>query len=147
MAPTKRRYKALPLFASPLEEHLEHHQVHEYDSHEHESHSGKEPTLGEGEVTTEIHQTRLAFPRMPTFRQREEASSIELFYDLFFVANLSSFTSVHSIDDTTSMPIIASLHSNAEVLTTRQRLNPTSASFRSSGSTGYKSPFMTSVSV
>ncbi|KAI4193378.1 MAG: hypothetical protein LQ350_008348 [Teloschistes chrysophthalmus] len=35
----------------------------------------------------------------PAFRQREEASSIELFYDLFFVANLTSFTTVHAIDD------------------------------------------------
>lgn len=35
----------------------------------------------------------------PAFREREEASSIELFYDLFFVANLTSFTTVHAIDD------------------------------------------------
>ncbi|KAL8814075.1 MAG: hypothetical protein Q9223_006675 [Gallowayella weberi] len=35
----------------------------------------------------------------PTFRSREEASSIELFYDLFFVANLTSFTNIHPIDD------------------------------------------------
>ena len=42
---------------------------------------------------------------MPTFREREEASSIELFYDLFFVANLSSFTTNHSIDDAKSMSL------------------------------------------
>lgn len=35
----------------------------------------------------------------PAFRERKEASSIELFYDLFFVANLTSFTTVHAIDD------------------------------------------------
>ncbi|KAL8804118.1 MAG: hypothetical protein Q9182_002751 [Xanthomendoza sp. 2 TL-2023] len=35
----------------------------------------------------------------PTFRTRDEASSIELFYDLFFVANLTSFTNIHPIDD------------------------------------------------
>lgn len=35
----------------------------------------------------------------PAFREREEASSIKLFYDLFFVANLTSFTTVHAIDD------------------------------------------------
>ncbi|KAH0559892.1 hypothetical protein GP486_003589 [Trichoglossum hirsutum] len=33
------------------------------------------------------------------FSQREEASKIELFYDLFFVANLTTFTSVHEIND------------------------------------------------
>ncbi|KAL8717240.1 MAG: hypothetical protein Q9225_005493 [Loekoesia sp. 1 TL-2023] len=35
----------------------------------------------------------------PAFPKREEARSIELFYDLFFVANLTSFTTVHPIDD------------------------------------------------
>lgn len=147
MATTKRRYKALPLFASPLEEHLEHYQGHEYDSDEQRSHSGAELTLGKGGATTEAHQTRPDLYRMPMFREREEASSMELFYDLFFVANLSSFTGVHSIDDVTSMPTITSSHLNPQVLTTRQRLNPTSASSRSSGSTGCKLPFMTYVSV
>ncbi|KAI9858825.1 MAG: hypothetical protein M1813_007292 [Trichoglossum hirsutum] len=33
------------------------------------------------------------------FSQREEASKIELFYDLFFVANLTTFTAVHEIND------------------------------------------------
>lgn len=35
----------------------------------------------------------------PKFRVHHEASSIELFYDLFFVANLATFTSNHPIDD------------------------------------------------
>ncbi len=33
------------------------------------------------------------------FSQRHEASSIELFFDLFFVANLATFTAYHSISD------------------------------------------------
>lgn len=33
------------------------------------------------------------------FCQRHEASSIELFFDLFFVANLATFTAYHSIND------------------------------------------------
>jgi hypothetical protein len=33
------------------------------------------------------------------FRQRHEADTIELFFDLFFVANLATFTAYHSILD------------------------------------------------
>ncbi|TVY43268.1 hypothetical protein LSUB1_G000922 [Lachnellula subtilissima] len=34
----------------------------------------------------------------PEFQRHEEATSIELFYDLFFVANLTTFTSLHEIN-------------------------------------------------
>lgn len=98
---SKRRYKVLPLFASPLEEHLAHHQGRESDSDEHESHSGAAMKSQTEALTTEIHRHRV-----PIFREREEASTIELFYDLFFVANLSSFTAVHSIDEATSKSIV-----------------------------------------
>ena len=37
----------------------------------------------------------------PVFRRRAEASAIELFYDLFFVANLNVFTSYREIGDLT----------------------------------------------
>ena len=97
----KRRYRALPLIASPLE-HEEHHHGHEHaTSHEH-SHGSSETSIGKERVQSTGHQTRPTLHRMPTFREREEASSIELFYDLFFVANLSSFTGVHTIDDANS---------------------------------------------
>jgi low temperature requirement protein LtrA len=33
------------------------------------------------------------------FSQRHEANSVELFFDLFFVANLATFTAYHSISD------------------------------------------------
>ena len=39
----------------------------------------------------------------PAFREKEEASSIDLSFNLFFVANLTSFTNVHPIDDRESM--------------------------------------------
>lgn len=35
----------------------------------------------------------------PEFKRAHEASVIQLFYDLFFVANLTTFTSVHEIND------------------------------------------------
>lgn len=40
---------------------------------------------------------------MPAFKEHEKASMIELFYDLFFVANLSTFTSNHEIVDLKSL--------------------------------------------
>ncbi|CZT12132.1 hypothetical protein WAI453_003030 [Rhynchosporium graminicola] len=35
----------------------------------------------------------------PRFERHEETTNIELFYDLFFVANLTTFSSVHEIND------------------------------------------------
>ncbi|KAH7116745.1 hypothetical protein B0J11DRAFT_100205 [Dendryphion nanum] len=37
------------------------------------------------------------------FSQRHEANSVELFFDLFFVANLATFTTYHSVTDTTAL--------------------------------------------
>ena len=39
---------------------------------------------------------------VPRFQQRHESSTIELFYDLFFVANLTSFNNNHEIVDAKS---------------------------------------------
>lgn len=105
MTSTKLRYRALPLYASPLEEHSEHHYGHEHKPHGHDSHSNSEIFTGKEPLATEEDQTRPPHEGSPAFREREEASSIELFYDLFFVANLSSFTGTHSIDDASSMPV------------------------------------------
>lgn len=42
-------------------------------------------------------------PEGPQFQRHEEATTIELFYDLFFVANLTTFTSLHKINDAKSL--------------------------------------------
>jgi hypothetical protein len=34
-----------------------------------------------------------------TFERHEESTAIELFYDLFFVANLTTFSNIHKITD------------------------------------------------
>ena len=36
---------------------------------------------------------------LPVFKHHHESSTVELFYDLFFVANLSTFTSNHEINN------------------------------------------------
>lgn len=100
MAAVRSRYRTLPLYASPLEEESsEHHHGHEHHLHGHDLQSAPEYPTQKESSTVEEHQVRPALGRALTFREREEASSIELFYDLFFVANLSSFTSTHNIDD------------------------------------------------
>lgn len=103
MAPIKRRYRVLPLFASPLEDYTEH------QNHGHGSDSEASSISGKEGVTEAAR---------PKFRESEEASSIELFYDLFFVANLTSFTGIHSIDEPVGMLIVSpTSHLNPPVLT------------------------------
>lgn len=97
MAPLRNRYKYLPSFASPLEEH----EVHKNGHASHEPHFPEDFESSPGKGQTK-HETRPAHARELTFREREEASSIELLYDLFFVTNLSSFTGTHDIDSATS---------------------------------------------
>jgi hypothetical protein len=38
-------------------------------------------------------------PDLPPFKHHHESSTVELFYDLFFVANLATFTANHEIVD------------------------------------------------
>jgi hypothetical protein len=41
----------------------------------------------------------------PQFEHYEATSNIQLFFDLFFVANLTSFTAVHEINSRDSKPL------------------------------------------
>jgi hypothetical protein len=43
----------------------------------------------------------------PEFKRYEEATNIELFYDLFFVANLTTFTDAHDINDVPALKAYA----------------------------------------
>lgn len=43
----------------------------------------------------------------PEFKRYEEATNIELFYDLFFVANLTTFTDVHDINEIAALKAYA----------------------------------------
>ncbi|KAL8949787.1 MAG: hypothetical protein Q9222_004130 [Ikaeria aurantiellina] len=79
-ARAKLRYRALPLLANPLKQEP----------------FGPDSYVEKDEAMTTSDNR---YNGTPAFREKEEASSIELFYDLFFVANLTSFTSIHAIDD------------------------------------------------
>lgn len=89
----KLRYRPLPLIASPLEQHGH---AHGHKAHEHGS---EQSSIGKDEQVVTVQEQ---YDATPAFREREEASSIELFYDLFFVANLTTFTANKPIDDKNS---------------------------------------------
>lgn len=89
--------KHIPLFASPLKSP---------NGSPHGEHLLKQPSghagyASSGEVTPPSppnHDTD-----EPVLKQAHESSTIQLFYDLFFVANLTTFTNIHEIDDANSM--------------------------------------------
>lgn len=64
-------------------------------------HSDNEKHLRRLHKTTPLIETPLAGADHASlvFSQRHEANSVELFFDLFFVANLATFTAYHSITD------------------------------------------------
>lgn len=108
------RYRALPLIATPLEQEGGHGHPHGHNHSEDQEQDFKKP----GVYTSEIAVIR---DDTPAFREKEEASTIELFYDLFFVANLTSFTTIHAIDDRTSKSSLSILLSNFFFYRTEQK--------------------------
>lgn len=98
------RYRALPFIASPLEQEGGHQRHHSHQSNQ--SINSENDLKSAGGHVTEIAVIR---DDTPAFREKEEASTIELFYDLFFVANLTSFTNVHAIDDRKSKSFLSFL--------------------------------------
>ena len=63
--------------------------------------SGKENPSDDDHPQVEAHDATL-FDN-PQFQHYEETSNIQLFFDLFFVANLTSFTNVHEVNSLSSM--------------------------------------------
>lgn len=94
MKSSRGHYHALPIIASPLQGEGE---VEHGHGHGHEEHTYTQPVEGKGLAHDQV--SPIAQDDVPVFRPKEEASTIELFYDLFFVANLTSFTNIHPIAD------------------------------------------------
>ncbi|KAK5120948.1 hypothetical protein LTR85_005732 [Meristemomyces frigidus] len=86
----------LPLFKSPL-------------VHKHESESAyRSPSSSDDEAIVKPDEREGALERRdndqalhdnPQFQRHAETTNAELFYDLFFVANLTVFTTVHEVND------------------------------------------------
>ena len=87
--------KPLSLFASPLDEHTSQ-QAASISSHDTEE--PQKPAHHDVEETP-FENMNGAIIENPAYRHHAEATTSELFYDLFFVANLTSFTSLKEIND------------------------------------------------
>jgi len=89
----------LPLFKSPL---LHHDLSYDSGSHQsieeivHRPKTSNADTVNFGNRDGSLHDN-------PQFHRHAEATSAELFYDLFFVANLTVFTGVHEVNDKSTL--------------------------------------------
>lgn len=92
-----------------------------------------------GERVQEFGETPLhrSDSELLIFKSYSERSTIELFYDLFFVANLATFTANHEIVNADCEITSISLVRSADV---RKPLKTTLASSHSSGSLGWRRP-------
>ncbi|MCJ1286023.1 hypothetical protein MMC26_005365 [Xylographa opegraphella] len=95
----------LKLYASPLATQEDmHHVGHIHDNghgepHEHNSHHNHSISSS----STEHAVPDMKDPDVPILKRAHEASTIQLFFDLFFVANLTTFTSLHEINTWTDL--------------------------------------------
>ena len=96
--------KHLPLFSSPLEDHS---RRRNGSHHHHASDPQKTPyesvQATDGDWTPPSSKHEACDPDEPPLKVARESSTIQLFYDLFFVANLTTFTTIHEINDGASM--------------------------------------------
>lgn len=105
MKSSRGHYHALPIIASPLQGEGEEEEHGHGHGHGHEEHTYTQPAENKGLAHDEVSSSDQ--DDVPVFRPKEEASTIELFYDLFFVANLTSFTNVHPIADKKGMLVMS----------------------------------------
>ncbi|KAJ9635620.1 hypothetical protein H2204_005794 [Knufia peltigerae] len=85
------RRKAVPWIASPLQPSTK-------ASREYTVTPGEDPKTAKRTNDPSLSErSSLADNELPRFRYHHESSTIELFYDLFLVANLTSFTADHEI--------------------------------------------------
>ena len=92
----QRKAQLLPWIADPLT-HVIHNEHEEQEHYRHASEQSLDTKGGEFGATIEDRA------KVEEEIEAEEASSIELFYDLFFVANLTTVTSVHYMVDMESV--------------------------------------------
>ena len=99
--------KPLTFFASPLadDEHLEkegrNSPLSRSSSKPREENNFNRDT--EAGLPTEVEVCAQALRDVPAFQRHAEATTQELFFDLFFVANLTTFTSLKEINDSASL--------------------------------------------
>ena len=97
--------KSLPLFGNPLAPHGHHQQHHHGEPNQIPVSDGSlsSESMQEKENAHATARNLRSADGEPDLKRAHESSVIQLFYDLFFVANLTTFTSVHEINDANSM--------------------------------------------
>ncbi|KAE9377366.1 hypothetical protein N431DRAFT_542699 [Stipitochalara longipes BDJ] len=94
------KHQGLKIFANPL-------LIRESSvSSQHSAEPQNEPWLRNHEVEAQENYEPVEgvdYRAVPEFKKRTETTNIELFYDLFFVANLTAFSSQHEINDTKTL--------------------------------------------
>jgi len=85
---------ALPLFQSPLihRQNTAYHSTSHSEDEASAKNEATEETVGLQDNDQDLHDN-------PRFHRHSEATNAELFYDLFFVANLTVFTNVKEVND------------------------------------------------
>jgi hypothetical protein len=61
-------------------------------------------TTRDGNGHLDLTEIEESLDEKPQFKHYSETSNIQLFFDLFFVANLTSFTDEHEVNDRSSWP-------------------------------------------
>ena len=94
--------KHVPLFSSPLESSKPEHEIHG-DTLTKQPHHSTHATSRDHTPTSHDVKPIHYDPDEPVLKRAHESSVIQLFYDLFFVANLTTFTEVHAINDANAL--------------------------------------------
>ena len=107
----KKAPRYTPLFRSPLVDHA-HYYAHGHNAHKGDHHAitgGTDSPPEQGAEEEEQHEEEheVVLEGEPRLVRARETSVVQLFYDLFFVANLTTFTSKHEINDTISKYLLA----------------------------------------
>lgn len=92
----------LSLFSSPLVHHSPAHSSSTHTTDIESPHQYKHPNDASAS-TPEFENMDCSLHDHPSFHRHAEATTAELFYDLFFVANLTTFTSMLEINDHNSL--------------------------------------------
>lgn len=89
--------KHVPWTASPLDKKVMGAETNGQMKQEEEEEEEEQKTTAINQRVLQFREGRPQLRDVPVFKRHHESSTIELFYDLFFVANLTTFTSNHEI--------------------------------------------------
>ena len=136
--------KHLLLIDTPLATERDlHHGSHSNASSKHPQNTVHEVCNDHSLSGSHHDQSEIIDPDEPILKRPHEASTIQLFFDLFFVANLTTFTTNHEIDDWDSKYTCRGPTQTCNRLTISQHSSPTLAILASYGLPGSRTRYLT----